>query len=172
MLGTPNGENGPFWSHRTSWFAVALESNGDVADVRNLQLMDASGRNLLANGDFSRQGDFWFQSSDRDHLPWHIKNLFLNLLFDQGILGLAAFCLLFLAAGLRMLFRHGDSEHAPYFVAALAGFFTVGLFDSLVDVPRLATLFYLMCFTMLVARPSRLLAPDPGGRNRDAKAAP
>jgi hypothetical protein len=39
-----------------------------------------------------------FFTSDRHHLPWHIKSLFLNILFDQGILGVFAVLLLSIAA--------------------------------------------------------------------------
>lgn len=162
-------DGGPWYAPRVAWFAVALDTSGAMADVDNLRMKDASGRDILRNGDFSRGSDFWFFSSDRDHLPWHIKSVFLNMLFDQGILGLAAFSLLFLAVALRMLALAGQWPLAPFLFASLAGFFTVGLFDSLVDVPRLAMLYYLLCFTMLLVRPRRLA--DSRAREQGAQVA-
>ena len=39
---------------------------------------------------------------------------------------------------------------APALAASLAGFLVVGLFDSLLDVPRLAWLYYLLLLTALL----------------------
>ena len=43
--------------------------------------------------------------------------------------------------------------YSPFLAAALAGFLLVGLFDSLLDVPRLAFLFYLLIFVALALQP-------------------
>lgn len=53
--------------------------------------------------------DGWFFKSG-GHLPWHIKNLWVLQLFEQGLL------------------------------ASLAGFMVAGVVDSLVDAPRLGAL--------------------------------
>lgn len=153
-------DSSPWYAPKIAWFALALETSKAKVDLDNVRVLDASGRGILRNGDFSAGGDFWFFSSDRDHLPWHIKNMFLNMVFDQGLLGLLAFGLLLLGASLRVLARAGEWPLAPFFLASMAGFVAVGLFDSLVDVPRLATLYYLMCFTMLVVRPGHLVRAD------------
>ncbi|HUY04954.1 MAG TPA: hypothetical protein VMV33_16880 [Rhodocyclaceae bacterium] len=146
-------ERGHWYAPRRAYFAVALASSGDSADLDNIQLIDGNGADQLRNGDFSRAGDFWFFTSDHYHLPWHIENLFINLLFDQGILGLTAFVVLCLAATARVLRYAGYWPQAPYFLASLAGFVAVGSLNSLIDVPRLATIFYLVCFAMIVIRP-------------------
>ncbi len=39
---------------------------------------------------------------------------------------------------------------ATGFAAGLAGFLTIGLFDSMFDAPRLSFLFYLLCFVALL----------------------
>ena len=148
-------ERGRWYAPRRAYFAVALASGDSSVDLAKLQLIDESGSDQLRNGDFSRTGDFWFFTSDRYHLPWHIENLFIHLLFDQGILGLTAFIALCVVATMRALRCAGCWPQAPYFLASLAGFLTVGLFNSLLDVPRLATIFYLVCFVMMVIRPER-----------------
>lgn len=148
-------ERGRWYVPRRAYFAVALAGSGGSADLDNIQLSDGSGSNQLRNGDLSGASDFWFFTSDHYHLPWHIENLFINLLFDQGILGLTAFIALCLASTVRVLRCAGYWPQAPYFLASLAGFVTVGLLDSLLDVPRLATVFYLVCFAMMVIRPER-----------------
>lgn len=154
-LPADGGENGGWYAPRRAVFAFALASSGRTMDVAKLRLLADSGADLLRNGDFSAGGDYWFFSSDRDHIPWHIKSVPLNALFDQGLFGLAASTLLLVAAVFRAVRRNNTWPEAPYFLASLAGFATVGLFDSLIDSPRLATLYYLTCFLLLVAVPER-----------------
>jgi len=122
---------------------------GGVVDVDNLRLLDQAGHDLLCNGDFSRGDDCWFFKT-HSHLPWHIKNVWVHVLFEQGWLGLLAFTGLTLLA-LSRLARAGWRGHrlAWAWLASLAGLLMVGMFDSLFDAPRLATL--LMALLLLGA---------------------
>jgi hypothetical protein len=105
--------------------------------------VDVDGRDVIANGNFADGMTHWFFTSDRYHLPWHIKNLALDVLFDQGAIGLALFALLVIAAAWRVAFgAAAGNPLSPWLAAGMAGFVVVGMFDSLVDVPRLAFLFY------------------------------
>lgn len=135
---------------------LAAEGERSALDIDNVSLRLASGGpELIRNGGFSAANDYWFFSSDRHHLPWHVKNLALNLYFELGWLGLTSFGALLALAAARLLSRRGDGRaDAPVYLAALAGFLTVGLFDSLLDVPRLALLFFLVLF-------ASLLSPSP-----------
>ena len=92
----------------------------------------------------------------------------LNVLFDQGIVGLALFLILVGGALWRLFFvayRHTD---APYLASALIGFLIVGIFDSLLDVPRVAFLFYLLLLIALLLPRTGATAVEPktyaGGR--------
>ncbi len=73
------------------------DGTGKLVDVDNVQLLDATGTNVLANGDFTQGSDFWFFAAEK-HNPWHIFNFWVHLLFDQGWLGFSAFFLLFAKA--------------------------------------------------------------------------
>jgi hypothetical protein len=112
----------------------------------------------VRNGEFEHGSDFWFYSSDTHHLPWHAKNLWLNVYFDQGWFGLVIFTTLLLYVLIRLLkCAVAGQALAGIFLASVAAFLTVGLFDSLIDVPRIATLFYLMllsaiCLTVFLDR--------------------
>ncbi len=122
---------------------------GSVVDIDNLRLLDSRGNNLLGNGGFSMGGDYWFFKT-HSHLPWHIKNFWVHLLFEQGWVGLLLFTslILFALARLgRMAWR--GQPLAWVWLASLLGMLTVGMFDSLVDTPRLATL--LVAFSLLGA---------------------
>lgn len=151
------------WQHRSielvgrllpnrSWYApqlvvfsLAIDTMGGIADVDNLILTDQQGHALLVNADFSYDMAYWFFTSDHHHMPWHMKNMFLHVLFEQGILGLAAFLLLVTAALFRSLVgRRSHHPLAPALIAAICGFLIVGMFDSLLDVPRVSFLFFLL----------------------------
>lgn len=126
-------------------FSIALTTPGSTVELDELGLSGPDGRNLLVNGDFANGMAHWFFSSDKLHMPWHMKNMFLHVLFDQGIFGLVLWSMLFAVAVMRLTVGRARSHSmAPAFAAGLAGFAIVGLFDSLLDVPRLATLFYFM----------------------------
>jgi hypothetical protein len=121
---------------------------GSVVDLTNVQLLDEHERNLVENGSFASGGDRWFFTSD-DHLPFHVKNLWLQILFDQGWIGVLAFSALiaYLCAGLIRRLLRADPISTGM-LAAFAGILTIGLFDSVLDAPRIALLFY---FTLLLA---------------------
>ncbi|HKY01715.1 MAG TPA: hypothetical protein VJM53_04105, partial [Burkholderiales bacterium] len=150
------------YAPKLCFFSIGIQSRGLSLRIDNLSVVDGEGRELLRNGDFSEGPAYWFFTSDRHHLPWHMKNLWLSYLFDQGWLGILAFSLALGGAAGRMLFGRARSHPlAPYLLAALCGFMVVGLFDSLVDVPRLSFLFFLLLFAAL------FINPPPGAAGRD-----
>jgi len=141
----------PLRGPRSSWGApLVLElynrSHKAPLEVDNVSLVEAgSGRDLIRNGDFSGGNDFWFFSSDRNHMPWHVKNFAVNQLFELGWVGALATAFLLLALGGRMLARGLAGEsYAAVSLAALTGCMMVGLFDSITDVPRLTLVFLLI----------------------------
>jgi len=140
---------GSLLAPRLITFSLAIETPDGLADVDDLQLDDANGP-LLANGDFEDGMSHWFFSSDRNHLPWHIKNLGLHVLFEQGAVGVALFAALLLLALWRLSFGRGrDQALAPPLAGALVGFVCVGAFDSLLDVPRVGFVFFaLLLFSL------------------------
>lgn len=122
-----------------------------TADVRtglsidDIAFVTTRGRNLIKNGDFSATNDHWFWTVD-NHLPWHTKNLAVNVLFDQGWLGLAGIILLFgiaLAALARAIWA-GNALAIPW-AGAMSGYLFIAVVVSPFDQPRLAMLFYLLC---------------------------
>lgn len=159
------------WQHRTlefdsrghsggAWYApqfivftVAIETMAGRADIDNLALTGPNGLSLIANGRFDDDMARWFFTSDRHHMPWHMKSMFLHVLFEHGALGLALFMALVAAALLRSL--AGQRAHhpcAPALVAAITGFLVVGLFDSLLDAPRVGFLFFLVVLLAIQGR--------------------
>lgn len=144
-LGSVPALGGDWWAPRFVTFSIALDTRAARVDIGRISLQDAQGRQLLANGDFNREMARWFFSSDRHHMPWHMKNAALHVLFEQGLLGLALVGSAYLLVLARLSFGRGrDHPLAPAFVAALIGFGTVGAFDSLLDAPRIGFIFFML----------------------------
>lgn len=144
---------GDWYAPRLVAFSIATDTPLALLDVDDIHLLGPDGRELLDNGDFSADMQRWFFSSDRNHLPWHIKNVFMNVLFDQGGAGLMLFSAMLLAALWRVSVGTAmDHPLAPGIGGGLVGFVLVGLFDSLVDVPRLAFVFYVVLLLGLTVR--------------------
>ncbi|WP_293503114.1 hypothetical protein [Roseateles sp.] len=143
QLGPVPALGGDWWAPRFVTFSMALDTRGARVDIGRIAMKDAQGRQLLQNGDFSHEMAHWFFSSDRNHLPWHIKNAALHVLFEQGLVGLALLGGAYLLALVRLSFGRGrDHPLAPAIVAGLIGFGAVGAFDSLLDAPRIGFLFF------------------------------
>lgn len=119
-------------------------------DVDNVVVLDEAGRNLLSNGDFTQGMQDWFFSTD-SHLAWHAKNLFIHVLFEQGWLGLIAFVLLIMTAGISLLKRAGRDAMALTLMVSLTAFLVVGMVDSLIDEPRLDFLFFWLLLIALTS---------------------
>jgi len=141
---------GQAFAPRLLSFSISNRTEATLLEVRDVRLIEAGGGDLLVNGDFSHDMAHWFFTSDRNHLPWHLKNVFVHVLFDQGLFGLCVFVLM-LAGGLWRLALGSARAHplAPAIAGALVGFVMVGLFDSLVDVPRDAFVFYFLLLQAL-----------------------
>lgn len=124
---------------RFTVFSLAVERAAQPVELSALSLRDAQGREYLHNGRFDDGGQRWFFSSDRNHLPWHAKNVVVHLLLEQGLLGLASLALLS-ACALWRVACGGARRHtlAPALAGALLGLWVVGGVDSLLDMPRLA----------------------------------
>ena len=133
-------------------------------DIDNVRLLDETGNNLVANGDFSAGADHWLFSVS-DYWPWHIESIWIHLLFEQGWLGLTLLIMLILYAVCRllMLISQGHSL-ALMILVALAGFVSVGTLNSLFEFPRVALLFYVLLFMSFVRWPQTvapITRPEP-----------
>ena len=137
---------------RLAAFSITNKSRTPI-DLDGFELLDARLEPLLKNGDFERGMDFWFFTSDRDHLPWHAKNLFVHTYVEQGALGLGVLLLALATAFVRLLRQPTRLQaHAATLLAALVGVTTVGLVDSLLDMPRITLFLTLLLWLGLTLR--------------------
>lgn len=155
LQGAPLGADG-WLLPRFTTLSLASENARGGLDIAEVSAVDSRGTQLLANGDFRAGGARWFFSSDRLHLPWHAKNLPVHLYVEQGLLGLLAMGLLTLTALAVCLARTCRLPLAPALAAALAGGWTVGMIDSVIDMPRLALLLLLLTTVAIAQCPPPL----------------
>jgi hypothetical protein len=76
-------------------------------------------------------------------MPWQSSNHWGQIFFEQGWLGLVGFNLFIGCLLMQSISQVRQGElFAAVAVSGAAGFLIVGLFGSLFDTPRLATLFF------------------------------
>ena len=125
-------------------FQIAVLDPGGVVELRHLSLSGADGRELLDNGDFSHGLVHWQAAAQSYFVPWHIDNLFLEVLIERGALAMIAFAALMVLALARGLNAVPRCEPAAFLACALCAVLVVGSVSSIFDVPRVAFLMQLM----------------------------
>jgi hypothetical protein len=129
------------------------EDGPTVIDVTNIELI-ANGTNIVANGDFAAGGDRWLMVSDFNHLAWHVKDLYVAIFFECGIIGLVIFACALLAALINAVRSARLSPSLSIGLAgALVGTLIVGVVGSLLDNPRPAFLLFMALFWALQPLP-------------------
>jgi hypothetical protein len=142
--------SGWFFAPRMTVFSIGLPQSGQRIEFDNLQLEDATRNSLLRNGDFENGLAHWFTSSDHHHMPWHAKNLAVHLLFEQGYLGLLALLAAAGAALWRVSLGAAQGHRlSPALAGSLVGVLLVGAVDSLLDMPRVAFVVWVLLVACL-----------------------
>ena len=141
---------GPWYARRMGILSVSVLGAGQSVDFYNLSLTADDGRELVVNGDFSSSLAHWFPAAQHYFLPWHIDNLYLEILIERGVAGLIVFLALVLWTLTRLLSRSGRAMPlSPYVAASLSGALSIGTVSSVMDVPRVAFLLLLLVFFAL-----------------------
>lgn len=125
---------------------LSLLTSGAEVEVANPHL-SAGGGNLLRNAQFLEAGAGWFPMASSYFLPWHIDNLYLEILIETGLVGLILSLggVLLIVRRLFLAYMRGNAL-APYLISCVAGLMALGLLVSVLDMPRAAMLFGLFLF--------------------------
>ena len=141
---------------RLAMLSLSIVNAGAFADFDEIQLIGSNQQELLQNGRFSEGLAHWFPAAQSYFLPWHMDNLFLEVLVERGLAGLLVLTVLLACAfwhlvvgGARLL------PLSPYLAASLSAGALVGLVSSFMDVPRVAFLYYLLTLYSFQARKER-----------------
>ncbi len=127
-----------------AWPAVVtLHATGarQTAQVFGVQLWDARGVQLLQNTTFVGGLSQWMPAAEAYYQPWHIDNLYLDLLLELGVLGALLLGGGVLMAGVAV--ARGLQQRDPLAWAlgvSLLGFLSLGLLISATEVPRVLLL--------------------------------
>jgi len=145
---------GPWFARRGTVLSIANLGDNSLVDIGSLTLRDAGERDLLRNGDFSRGADHWYFTSDALD-TYRLENQWLEVLFDQGWLGLLAFVLLTVYAWFYLAVRVVNNDLlALGALASITGVLVVGLFSTVFWSPRLSMLFFLILLLFLARSPA------------------
>ena len=144
-LGGPVLAGGAWYAPRLGMFSLSVGNAGGVADFDNIRLIGPHREELLENGEFSRGLARWFPAAQAYFVPWHLDNLFLEVLVERGLAGLLLLAVLITYALWHLVAGRSRSlPLSPYLAASLCAALVVGLVSSFMDVPRVAFLYYLL----------------------------
>jgi hypothetical protein len=140
-------------AHRQGVVAVFLAQSGSTVRLENLELFDAEAGQLLQNSNFSLGLQHWFPMALGQFRPWHIDNLYLDVLIDRGLFGLLVLTLwLFWAAAALWRARHGSCALAWVMAGSIVGMLSLGAVISVTEVPRVALIFMILMWSSGVIR--------------------
>jgi hypothetical protein len=118
---------------------------GGELEIAHVALTAPDRVQLLSNGDFASGLAHWLPTAMGYYVPWHIDNLYFDILVERGLPALLAFlaCVMLV---MRRLVRAGPRgpAFAPFLAASLGGALCAGLVNSVTDVPRVALLLFLV----------------------------
>jgi hypothetical protein len=151
----PPLSRGPWYAPRSGVLSLSVNNVGAQVDLRRVSLSGPNAREALSNGDFSRGLEHWLPLAQFYFLPWHIDNLFLELLIERGALGLIVFLIL-LGCSFCVLLAQGsrNSGITPFLASSLLGALFIGCLNSIMDVPRVAFLLLMLLLVSLQLKDS------------------
>ena len=129
----------PLAAWRQGFFTVSVLTPGLSTTIERIELFDAAGRQHLLNSGFDAGAARWLPAAQGHFEPWHVDNLYLELLVERGLpvlLGVLALCLWALWRGWLAL-QAGDAW-AGAWLASLCAMGALGCFISLGELPRVA----------------------------------
>lgn len=149
---------------RSAVFSIGLARAGGVVELDHLAMVGAGAGNVLRNADFADKLARWYPMAKDYFIPWHIDSLALELLIEQGIVGMAVFGWLMSAAFAALLSRRclmapPADQVEPVLAASLAAGLSVGLVSSVLDMPRVAFVLFFLAFLSLQLAQESLSGP-------------
>lgn len=118
--------------------------------IMSIDLVDESFNSVVSNGYFSKGTDHWFFYHDFEHLPWHIKNIYLSIFYQLGAIGSLLFLLLLGVAAKKVITSSPEERPLNGAIASIViGFLAFGLFGDPLDSSRVSSLFFMLLFFLV-----------------------
>jgi hypothetical protein len=131
-------------------FEISIHDACGAVDLRHVAFTGTGSAKHFANCDFSEGLAHWQTVVQSGFLPWHVDNLYLELLIERGLPAMIAFVALTVFALRRMVAGVPVSSFTPFVATSLVGALLVGVVGSMFDVPRIAFLVQLLILFSLV----------------------
>ncbi|WP_156406405.1 O-antigen ligase family protein [Hydrogenophaga sp. Root209] len=133
---------------RESVLALSSMQVRKAIRIESVELWDSSGRQRLRNTNFSKGLQHWLPMAQGQFEPWHIDNLYLDVLIERGLLGLVilAVWVLWALLGLWEKLRQGDSV-AWAMAASMVGVLSLGAVISVTEVPRVTLILMILLWS-------------------------
>ena len=147
-----HGSNPLTWhAPRLGMLSLSIGNIGGAADFDDIRLIGPHQQELLENGQFSMGLAHWFPAARFYFTPWHTDNLFLEILIERGLIGLSLLMVLMTCVFYHLVVGNARLQPlSPYLAASLSGALMLGLVNSLMDIPRVAFLYYVLTFYSLL----------------------
>ena len=133
-----------------STFYIKNHYSTKPIEIKNIELIKVNNRftpiNLLKNSNFEQGLDYWFFYNDFEHLPWHIKNVYLGFYYQIGLLGLIMVALMIFKL---IVVEEVNAQHKTiqsFAIAYLTGLFSFGFFGDPLDSAKANLMFSLVLF--------------------------
>lgn len=151
------------WLEPGGVLAISPALAGQQVRLYAVELFDPSDRQVLNNTDFAQRMQHWLPAARGHFLPWHMDNAYLEVLVERGALGLLAMVFLLVWAAWN-LWRGLKARDALAWVlaASLLGMLALGMVISVMEVPRVALILWLLLWQ---TRPNRGQIDDMATRN-------
>lgn len=128
-------------------FLLRYKKGAAPLEIQSINLLDENNQSIVVNSDFNQGTDHWFFYHDFEHLPWHIKNIYLSIFYQLGIIGSLLFLgLLVCAANALIKSVDDDKLLNAAIVSILLGYLAFGVFGDPLDSARVSSLFFMLLF--------------------------
>jgi hypothetical protein len=118
-----------------------------LLEIQSIKLLDQNLQSSIRNDNFEQGTDHWFFYHDFEHLPWHIKNIYLSIFYQLGVLGSLLFLALLLFAAKNLLTINDDGKVLNSTIASIIlGYLAFGVFGDPLDSARISCLFFMLLF--------------------------
>jgi hypothetical protein len=122
--------------------------------IQSIKLVDKNGDSEIMNDNFAQGTDHWFFYHDFEHLPWHIKNIYLSIYYQLGVLGSFLFVLLLIFAAKNLFTIENETRPLNAAITGIIlGYLAFGVFGDPLDSARVSSLFFMLLFYLASLNP-------------------
>jgi len=165
FLGAGQIAIGPLRIRRPLFLSLGTPSFGNEIEIKEIELWIDDEQMIWKTSDFGWGLADAFMTTD-DYFPFHIENDSLNLLIEQGIIGLCLWLCLFLGACFQTIRR--PTPHRVILVTLLLVIALFGTLNSPSDTPE--SFQFMMIPILVLSAPKRDEAEGQGDSNTHVEA--